>query len=42
MEDCLLMARVNFTPVSYWLSMPLIELSEWIEVAVSLKGRGKD
>lgn len=42
MENCLLMAMVNHTPVSYWLSMSLIELIEWIEVAISLKRKGKN
>ncbi len=29
-EQCLIMARLNNTPVSFWLSCTLSELGRWI------------
>ncbi len=29
-RQCLLLAKVNNTPVPFWLSLPLCELSAWI------------
>lgn len=30
------MAKTNMTPVSYWLSLPLYSLCEWIKVSNQL------
>jgi hypothetical protein len=32
MRECFIMAQNSCTPVSYWLSVPLTELSRWIHV----------
>ena len=33
MQASLSMASVYHTPVDYWLSVPLLELQEWADVA---------
>ena len=33
MRQCLTMSRNWYTPVTYWLNMPLLELRRWIEVS---------
>ena len=39
------MARNNYTPISFWLSLPLIELIQWIEVnnqVISKEKKGEE
>ena len=31
-RTALVLAHNNYTPVDYWLSLPLAELHEWIEI----------
>lgn len=30
-RQCLVMAQNTYTPVQFWVEMPLTELAEWIE-----------
>lgn len=40
MKTCLMMARVNHTPVTFWLELPLLELGEWVQTAMNMQGKG--
>lgn len=40
MEITLKMAINTFTPVSFWLGMPVLELMDWLEEAVKLAPKG--
>lgn len=35
-KQCLIMAQNNHTPVSYWLSVPLLSLAKWIKASNGL------
>ncbi len=37
MEIALKMSIESYTPVPYWLSRPLIELTNWIKVLLNLQ-----
>jgi len=43
MEQCMILAQNNNTPVPYWLSRPLWELRDWIRInnVVISKREGK-
>jgi len=41
MEVCLLLAANTYTPVFYWLDLPLLELLEWVDSASKVLSRGK-
>lgn len=41
-KQCMVMSRNNYTPVQFWLSMPLVEFLGWIRTNNALqaeKGR---
>lgn len=40
-RQCLAMARNNYTPVQFWLSMPLVEFVEWIKESNKLAAEGR-
>lgn len=41
MEVSLLLAHNTYTPVFYWLDLPLLELMEWVDSANKVFSRGK-
>lgn len=30
-RQCLLLSRITYTPIPFWLDLTLVELSEWIK-----------
>lgn len=38
-EQCLIMARSNYTSISFWLSLSLIEFIQWIQTNNRLVSR---
>jgi hypothetical protein len=40
MEISLRLAMNTFTPVTFWLGMPVLELIDWIEEAVKVAQKG--
>jgi hypothetical protein len=40
MEACLGLSVKTSTPVPYWLTRPILELNEWLQVYMDMCGKG--
>ncbi|WP_268761768.1 hypothetical protein [Carboxydothermus pertinax] len=43
MKTVIIMAAKTYTPISFWLSMPVLELIDWLEAIVEVApGKERD